>query len=145
MLTDGYGMVLNGKATYVDIAEKLKNRIPVIINWTDEQGWCQNILFAFGTYQQKEPVKNVLTGLHPSLDAENLLFVAVDTGFFGFEVNNNIMNENYISEKLRLHNDIITTERISNLINNVKLTLYGMIKNPQEFDFSGYSKGEIYE
>ena len=36
MLIDGYGFVLNEKATYVDIAEKLKNGRPVIICWTDE-------------------------------------------------------------------------------------------------------------
>lgn len=140
MLTDEFGYVLNGKATYRDIAEKLKNKIPVIICWTDELGWCQNILFSFGAYQQLEPIKNILTGYHPAEFISNLLFVSVDSGFWGFAVNNEITTDNYIGEKLKLDDRTITNERLANLINGVKLTLYDMLKNPQEFDFSKMEK-----
>lgn len=144
MLTDGYGFVLNGKATYIDIAEKLKNKLPVIVCWTDELGWCENILFTFGTYQQKEPL-NVLTGYHAAQPIENMLFVATDSGFAGFDVNNTITSESYIAEKLKRHTGI-TTERLTVLINNVKNCLYNMIIDPTayEFDFK-FNKSKIEE
>ena len=144
MLTDGYGFVLNGKATYIDIAEKLKNKLPVIVCWTDELGWCENILFTFGTYQQKEPL-NVLTGYHAAQPIENMLFVATDSGFAGFDVNNTITSESYIAEKLKRHTGI-TTERLTVLIYNVKNCLYNMIIDPTayEFDFK-FNKSKIEE
>lgn len=144
MLTDGYGFVLNGKATYIDIAEKLKNRLPVIICWTDELGWCENLLFTFGTYQQKEPL-NVLTGYHTVQPIENMLFVATDTGMAGFDVNDTITSENYIAEKLKRSSNV-TTERLTVLINNIKNCLYNMIIDPTayEFDFK-FSKPKVEE
>ena len=144
MLTDGYGFVLNGKATYIDVAEKLKNKLPENMCWTDELGWCENLLFTFGTYQQKEPL-NVLTGYHAAQPIENMLFVATDTGMAGFDVNNTITSESYIAEKLKRHTSI-TTERLTVLINNVKNCLYNMIIDPTayEFDFK-FSKPEIEE
>ena len=144
MLTDGYGFVLNGKATYIDVAEKLKNKLPVIICWTDELGWCENLLFTFGTYQQKEPL-NVLTGYHAAQLIENMLFVATDTGMAGFDVNNTITSESYIAEKLKRSTNV-TTERLTVLINNIKNCLYNMIIDPTtyEFDFK-FSKPDIEE
>ncbi len=145
MLTDGYGYVLNGKATYIDIAEKLRNRLPVIICWTDELGWCENILFTFGTYQQKEPL-NILTGYHAMQPIENMLFVATDTGFAGFDVNENVISESYIAEKLKRHTGNITTERLSVLINNIKHTLHNMIIDPKAYDFDfKFKKMEVEE
>lgn len=144
MLTDGYGFVLNGKATYIDIAEKLKNKLPVIVCWTDELGWCENLLFTFGTYQQKEPL-NVLTGYHAAQPIENMLFVATDSGFAGFDVNNTITSESYIAEKLKRSTNV-TTERLTVLINNIKNCLYNMIIDPTayEFDFK-FNKSKIEE
>lgn len=144
MLTDGYGFVLNGKATYIDVAEKLKNKLPVIVCWTDELGWCENLLFTFGTYQQKEPL-NVLTGYHAAQPIENMLFVATDSGFAGFDVNNTITSESYIAEKLKRSTNV-TTERLTVLINNIKNCLYNMIIDPTayEFDFK-FNKSKIEE
>ena len=105
-------------------------------------GWTQNILFAANAYQQKDPIKNTLIGLHPDINAENLLFVAVNSGMFGFQINNTITNDAYITEKLNLDINSVSSERLANLINNVKLTLYQMIKDPQEFDFSNIKKME---
>lgn len=144
MLTDKYGFVLNGKATYIDIAEKLKNRLPVIICWTDELGWTENIMFAFGVYQQKEPL-NALSGYHVAQPIENMLFVSTSTGLMGLDVNDTITAESYIAEKLH-RSCRITTERLTVLINNVKNCLYNMIMDPTayEFDFK-FEKQEVEE
>lgn len=149
MLIDGYGYVINGKATYVDIAEKLRNGKSVIICWSDELGTVSNILFSFGAYHQKEPIKNPLNGMHANVNGEDLLFVSVEfaggAGFHGFTVNNAITSDNYIAEKLKLNNNI-TTERLAVLINNIKFTLYNMLIDPTayEFDFK-FNKEEIDE
>lgn len=111
-----YDEVINGKNTYKEIANKLKQNIPVIIGWTDEDCMHLDILF---TYQAYKEINNYLQRGFKQSD----LFVSVlSWGAYGFEVDRE-KSEGYISEKLNIHGQI--AKKLTELINGIITEMKG--------------------
>lgn len=110
-----YNEIINGTETYKEIANNLKQHIPVIIGWTDEECTHLDILFTYQAHKEKE---NYLQGGFMPTD----LFVSIlSWGSYGFEVDRE-KNVGYISEKLGINGEMAEklTELINGLINELK-------------------------
>ena len=106
-----YNEIINGTKTYKKIANKLKQHIPVIIGWTDDEHTHLDILFTYNVY--REPCNYIQRGLK-----ENDLFVSIiGLGAFGFGINNSNRYPGYIGEKLSIKGNI--TEKLAELINGI--------------------------
>ena len=105
-----YHEIINSKNTYKEISDKLKQHIPVIIGWTDEDCTHLDILF---TYQAYKKNFNYLQRGFKSTD----LFVSIlSWGAYGFKIDRK-KNEGYISEKLNVHGE--TATKLTELINGI--------------------------
>lgn len=115
-----YNEIINGTETYKEIANKLKQHIPVIIGWTDEECTHLDILFTYQAHKEKE---NYLQRGFMSTD----LFVSIlSWGSYGFEVDRE-KNVGYISEKLGINGE--TAEKLTELINGLINELKGSNKD----------------
>lgn len=106
-----YNEIINGEETYNEIADKLKQNIPVVIGWTDEDYSHFDILFVYKAY--REPLNYLQRGFK-STD----LFVSL-LGWgssYGFEIDRE-KDKGYISEKLNVHGE--TASKLTKLINEV--------------------------
>lgn len=109
---DEYDEIINGKNTYKEIADRLKQGQAVIIGWTDEEYTHLDILFTYNVY--KESCNYLQRGLRG-----NELFVSLmSVGAFGFDINNAKRHPGYIGEKLKLPGDS-TREKLTELINGI--------------------------
>lgn len=110
---DKYGEVINGKETYLEIANELLNGKSCIIGWTDQGYDHRDILF---TYQPRQ-YGNLQRGLRWCY-----LYVSImDYCSMGFLIEvktDNRKHKSYIMEKLRL-NENECDEKICELINGV--------------------------
>lgn len=114
-----YNEIINGTETYKEIANKLKQDIPVIIGWTDEACTHLDILFTYKAY--REYGNYLQRGLMPTD-----LFVSIfNCGAFGFEVDRE-KSVGYISEKLGVDGE--TAEKLTELINEIINELKGSNK-----------------
>lgn len=114
-----YNEIINGTETYKEIANKLKQDIPVIIGWTDEEYTHLDILFTYQVY--REYGNYLQRGLMPTD-----LFVSIfNCGAFGFEVDRE-KSVGYISEKLGVDGE--TAEKLTELINEIINELKGSNK-----------------
>lgn len=114
MNIDEYNEVINGEKTFAEIAKCLINDGKCIIGWTDEQCDHRDILFTF------EP-KHLGGVLQRGLIWCYLYVSIMDFSSMGFLIeddNNNVKSNEYIKEKLRLH-DNHCDEAICDLINGV--------------------------
>ena len=111
-----YGEIVNGTDTYKEIANKLKQNIPVIIGWTDEDCRHLDILFTYKAYKE---INNYLQRGFKQSD----LFVSVlSWGAYGFEVDRE-KSEGYISEKLNIYGQ--TAKKLTELINGIITEMKG--------------------
>ena len=110
---DEYGEVINGKETYLEIANDLLNEKSCIIGWSDQEYDHRDILF---TYRPK-CYGNLQRGLRWCY-----LYVSImDHSSMGFLIErktDNRKHNSYLKEKLRLH-DNECDEKICELINGV--------------------------
>lgn len=113
---DEYNEIINGEDTYRTLAFDLQEFGRSMIGWTDEAGKHFDILF---TYKVPFSGGHVQHGLRPKDD----LFVSVmRIGSCGFDTRNSSIDRfhpAYIGEKLNLGGANTTTEKLSELINNV--------------------------
>lgn len=114
MNKDKYGEIINGNETYSVIADKLINGKSVIIGWTDEGCDHRDILFTLKPYKEGT--------LQRGLNWNSHLYISIiDFSCMGFllehETDNRKHND-YIMEKLRLH-DNHCDNKICELINGV--------------------------
>lgn len=114
MNKDKYDEVINGKKTFKEIAKCLINDGKCIIGWTDEEYDHRDILF---TFKPKHLGGDLQRGLRWCY-----LYVSImDCSSIGFLIEddtNNVKSNEYIKEKLRLH-DNHCDEAICDLINGV--------------------------
>lgn len=114
-----YNEIRNGLETYKEIANKLRQHIPVIIGWTDEAYTHLDILF---TYQAYREYGNYLQrGFMPT----DLFVSILSWGAYGFEVDRE-KSVGYISEKLGMNGE--TAEKLTELINGIINELKGSNK-----------------
>ena len=114
MNKDKYGEIINGNETYSVIADKLINGKSVIIGWTDEGCDHRDILFTLKPYKEGT--------LQRGLNWNSHLYISIiDFSCMGFllehETDNRKHND-YIMEKLRLH-DNHCDNKICELINGI--------------------------
>lgn len=114
MNKDKYGEIINGNETYSVIADKLINGKSVIIGWNDEGCDHRDILFTLKPYKEGT--------LQRGLNWNSHLYISIiDFSCMGFllehETDNRKHND-YIMEKLRLH-DNHCDNKICELINGV--------------------------
>ena len=115
MNKDDCGDVVNGVDTYETIAECLNSGQPVFIGWTDGDGLHYDILFTFKCFKM---------GVTQGGVRWSDLFVSVmRSGSFGFNIVNRETHGNYYAEKLGIQGDCTTSEKLAELINNVKAKL----------------------
>lgn len=106
---DGYGEVLNGKATYRGIAKLLKGGKTVGIGWTDMLGTHLDIIFKlgldvkFGNFQR-------------GIQAFDLFVSIIGFTSYGFKTDS-IKEGTYIQEKLDMRDE--TGDELANLINGI--------------------------
>lgn len=106
-----YNEIINGEKTYNEIADKLKQNIPVVIGWTDEDYTHLDILFVYKAYW--EPLNYLQRGFKPT----DLFVSLLGWGSsYGFEVDRE-KHEGYISEKLNVYGE--TASKLTELINEV--------------------------
>lgn len=105
-----YNEIINGSETYKEIANNLKQHIPVIIGWTDEICTHFDILFTYQAY--KEYGNYLQRGFMPT----DLFVSVLSCGAYGFEVDRE-KSVGYISEKLSVHGE--TAEKLTELINGI--------------------------
>lgn len=114
MNVDTYGEIINGNTTYKKIANELVSKNNVIIGWTDKKYDHRDILFTL------RPKK--YGSLQRGLNFNSHLYVSIiDCTSMGFLIqneNDNRKSEEYIMEKLRLH-DNHCDKAICELINGV--------------------------
>jgi len=110
MIENKYGEVINDINTYKEIAKRLKDKMDVIIGWTDERFDHRDIYFSLGnTIKYGELQRGI---------KETDLFVGiVDWSFYGFKADST-KHQNYIFEKLRLTENY-TNIKIAELINGI--------------------------
>ena len=114
MNKDNSGEIITGNETYSVIADKLINGKSVIIGWTDEGCDHRDILFTLKPYKEGT--------LQRGLNWNSHLYISIiDFSCMGFllehETDNRKHND-YIMEKLRLH-DNHCDNKICELINGV--------------------------
>lgn len=114
-----YNEIINGKKTYKEIANKLKQHIPVIIGWTDEAWTHLDILFTYQAYREYE--NYLQRGVMPT----DLFVSILSWGAYGFEVERE-KSVGYISEKLGMNGE--TAEKLTELINGIINELKGSNK-----------------
>lgn len=115
-----YNEIINGEKTYKEIANKLKQHIPVIIGWTDEECIHLDILFTYQAHKEKE--NYLQRGFMPT----DLFISILSWGSYGFEVNRE-KSVGYISEKLGINGK--TSEKLTELINGIINELKGSNKD----------------
>ena len=117
MKQDKYGQVMNGKETYIDIAKTLINN-NIIINWTDEEMTCLDLLFSYKA--------NRVSGnyLQSGIRGNELFVSIIGFGAFGFDINANEKAPGYIAKKLNLTGQP-TVDKLGELINGVIKELIG--------------------
>lgn len=106
---DQYGEIINGKRTYKEIANSLKNGKSIIIGWTDEVYTHYDILFTLNVVKEGM--------LQRGLRWNYLYISIIGKGAFGFSTDNKKMS-GYIGEKLGLY-DYETAEKLTELINGI--------------------------
>ena len=105
-----YHEIINGQNTYKEIANKLRQHIPVIIGWTDEIYTHLDILF---TYQAHKKSLNYLQrGFMPT----DLFVSVLSWGAYGFDIDRE-KSQGYISEKLNINGE--TASKLTELINGI--------------------------
>lgn len=110
MIENKYDEVINDRETYKEIANRLKDKMNVIIGWTDEKFDHRDIYFSLGN-----TIK--YGGLQRGIKATDLFVGIVDWSFFGFKADST-KHPSYIFEKLRLTENE-TNNKIADLINGV--------------------------
>jgi len=116
MNKDEYGEVINGKNTYTEIANDLKEvGKSVLIGWTDQNSTHFDILF---TFQPKVEGTNIQGGVRGT----DLFVSIMRRGAFGFEIANEDTHESYYDEKLGGGLGS-TAEKLAELINEIKKLL----------------------
>lgn len=106
-----YNEIINGEETYNEIVDKLKQNIPVVVGWTDEDYRHFDILFVYKAY--REPLNYLQRGFKPT----DLFVSLLGWGSsYGFEVDRE-KHEGYISEKLNVYGE--TASKLTELINEV--------------------------
>lgn len=106
-----YNEIINGEETYNEIVDKLKQNIPVVVGWTDEDYTHFDILFVYKAY--REPLNYLQRGFKPT----DLFVSLLGWGSsYGFEVDTE-KHEGYISTKLNVHGE--TASKLTELINKV--------------------------
>lgn len=145
MKQDKYGQVMNGKETYIDIAKTLINN-NIIINWTDEEMTCLDLLFSYKA--------NRVSGnyLQRGIRGNELFVSIIGFGAFGFDINANEKAPGYIAKKLErrdrykmdMNNKISNTnfeneKRLNNFIEAYKQT------KEQEFIVESINKDFFFE
>lgn len=128
MNQDKYDEIINGEQTYKTIALKLKFGIPVLIGWTDEFGTHLDILFTNGAYKEKYNMNQM------GLKADDIFVSVMGIGSFGFYRNDEDVSPDYIGEKLNLNGKNETTEKLAELINNIKKELIELYKKGDNTD-----------
>lgn len=122
MKYDAYAEVINSVESYLTIGKTLHESGVCVIGWTDEMGTHHDILFAV-----RVPQFGQLQGGQSGMGS---LFVTIlrRSGGFGFS-NDNLMRAlypTYVAEKLGLPEHGSTTEKITQLINGVRMAYDGM-------------------
>lgn len=112
MNKDIYDEIINGTKTYKEIANRLKQKTPVIIGWTDEDGTHLDILFTYNVYKEQENY------LQRGLRGNELFVSIMGIGAFGFNINNSKRWLGYIEEKLNLRGFEVGGQ-LADLINGV--------------------------
>jgi hypothetical protein len=124
MNTDEYGEVVNGVSTYKEIAHQLKHTGSAFIGWTDEEGSHLDIVFCL----EPSIFGHVQGGLHLG---RNLFVNIMRVGAFGFDIHHTDTSANYYAEKLHLEGSNVTTDKLGELINGVKVELIAKETIPQ--------------
>lgn len=114
MNRDGYGEIINGYDTVVEIASKLKVGQSVIIGWTDEEYTHLDLLFNYRAH--KDGI------LQRGLRGNELFVSIISIGSFGFDVSDRETHKGYISEKLNISGEP-TIIKLAELINEIKKEL----------------------
>lgn len=112
-----YNEIINGEETYKEIADKLKQNIPVVIGWTDEKFTHLDILLVYKAYH--EPLNYLQRGFKSTDLFVNLLGYGSS---YGFEVDRE-KDKGYISEKLKVQEE--TASKLTELINKIIMRLKG--------------------
>lgn len=107
---DSWGEVVNGDATYDEIASQLNSGKAVLIGWTDGEGTHFDILFT----RNPVGIGNYQGGVRRS----DLFVSIMRVGSFGFEVNGLVKFPGYIEEKMT-HRLGSTAQHLADLINAV--------------------------
>lgn len=118
---DEYGEIINGEATYKEIAQELNfhDHASVLIGWTDQQGTHLDILFTRGTIAFG-------TNIQGGIKAWDLFVSVMRWGSFGFDPKHLDTSPGYYDEKLGNRASFgPTAEPLAELINGVKKHLNG--------------------
>ena len=116
MNQDKYGEIINGKETYVKIAQKLKSGKSVIIGWTDEECTHLDILFTPGAFKENGNY------LQRGLCGGEIFVSIIGKGSFGFKYSEKYPD--YVAEKINLYGEPTLT-KFTDLLNGIIKELEG--------------------
>ncbi len=109
-----FNEAVNGKNTYVEIANKLNQGQSVIIGWTDEKSTHLDILFSYRV------CKGSYNYLQRGLRGNELFVSIIGFGAFGFDVDIHDVAPGYVEEKLNIRG----VSKLAELINEIKKLMY---------------------
>jgi len=107
-----YGEVINGPETYKDVADEIKSGGSCLIGWTDELGTHFDILILTSP-------THLGGNLQRGIKEDDIFIAIVGLGAFGFKINDNKKYANYIDEKFGNRIGRATSEKLSDLLNNI--------------------------
>ena len=111
MIRDEWGVVINTPENYKEIAKEIQDGGQCVFAWTDQEGTQYDLLISHNPIHIGGLMQR---GIRPS----DMFVGVMSRGCFGFEINDIWKSPGYISEKLRIGNDI-TCEKLSELINGI--------------------------
>lgn len=116
---DKYGEVINGEATYNNIAMRLVKGQSVFIGWTDQGYDHRDIMFIYNS--EEDNLRKFGDNIQRGMRWSNFFIGIIPDKFYGFNIENqtdNRKHESYLKEKLKL-NDNDCDDKICELINGV--------------------------
>lgn len=125
---DKYDTVINGEDTYRTTAEILLKDHAIIYPWTDEKSTQLDILF---TYQPRTHFEYGLnnSGLQGGVRVTDLFVSIMRWGAFSFQLDDNPLSADYISEKFCKENISPTMDKLAQLIEGVRKELISQLNS----------------
>ena len=115
---NGYNEVINGPATYKEIAEILKNKTPVLLGFTDNDATHYDILFNYGNIVHLNRVHTAESTVQRGIRETDLFVSILGTNSYGFNIDTT-KHESYICEKLFNGRMDYSVSEVAKLINGV--------------------------